>query len=254
MKSILSIFAIFLLASIVFLFGYINKEDNSFAFEENQKLTETLSASDQYKIIKLKDKVLLDIPVISQFPELARGCEVTSLSMLLLAAGINKDKMALASEIEKDPTPQSVVNGKVYFGNPHKGFVGNIYTYDQPGLGVYVEPIVKLAEKYLPGKIVNLTNSTFEDLKIYLSDKRPVWVIINTKYQQLSDSYFKTWYTEEGPIRVTSKEHSVLVTGYDKEYIYFNDPLTGTKNKKAPIVDFKKAWVQMGSQAITFQN
>jgi len=48
------------------------------------------------------------------------------------------------------------------------------------------------------------------------------------------------------------KEHSVLLTGYDKDYIYFNDPLTGEKNKKAPLKDFEESWVQMGSQAITY--
>lgn len=34
--------------------------------------------------------------------------------------------------------------------------------------------------------------------------------------------------------------------------MYFNDPLTGEKNKKAPINAFENAWVQMGKQAITY--
>jgi uncharacterized protein YvpB len=48
------------------------------------------------------------------------------------------------------------------------------------------------------------------------------------------------------------KLHSVLVTGYDQCYIYFNDPLANTKNKKAKIADFEATQVQLGRQAITY--
>ncbi|EIJ78372.1 hypothetical protein PB1_12459 [Bacillus methanolicus PB1] len=44
----------------------------------------------------------------------------------------------------------------------------------------------------------------------------------------------------------------MLITGYDDKYIYFNDPITGVKNKKIPEGDFRDAWTQMGRQAITY--
>lgn len=203
-----------------------------------------------YQFIEIKDEVMIDAPLIPQLPELPRGCEVTSLAMLLQHAGVDVDKMTLAKQVKKDPTPYKKKNGKIYFGNPHRGFVGNMYTFNKPGLGVYHEPIMELAEQYLPGRIVNLTGQSFEELKIPLSDGRPVWVIINANYKELDDSYFETWHTPDGPIKVTYKEHSVLITGYDDKYVYFNDPLL--KRKKAPIRDFEKAWVQMGSQALTY--
>ncbi|WP_264738827.1 C39 family peptidase [Cytobacillus firmus] len=203
-------------------------------------------------VIKIKEETIIDAPAINQFPELPRGCEVTSLAMLLQHAGIQADKMILAKEIKKNPEPYRIENGKIYFGHPNDGFIGDMYSFDNPGLGVYHKPVKELAEKYMPDSIEDLTGSDFEELKIHLSDSRPVWVIINTAYKQLSDDFFQTWHTPSGKIQITYKEHSVLLTGYDQEYMYFNDPLTGEKNKKAPISDFEKAWVQMGRQAITF--
>ncbi|RST76467.1 hypothetical protein D4T97_006815 [Siminovitchia acidinfaciens] len=227
---------------------------NTFNDPEEQKATalQEVQQNDDIQLIKIKDKVLLDLPVIEQLPELPRGCEVTSLAMLLESAGTSVDKMTLAKEVKRDPAPYTVKNGKVYFGNPHKGFVGDMYDFSKPGLGVYHEPIMELGENHLPGKMVNITGESFEELKIPLSDGRPVWVIINAEYRELPDSYFEVWETKTGPVKITKKEHSVLITGYDQKYIYFNDPLTGMKNKKAPIGDFKESWVQMGSQAITY--
>ncbi|AIE61101.1 C39 family peptidase [Bacillus methanolicus] len=220
--------------------------------QSSVKTNNYLEKNYKVSIIKIKDKVLLDAPVISQMPELPRGCEVTSLAMLLQDAGINADKVTLAKEIKKDTTPFIISKGKIFFGNPNDGFVGSIDNNKEPGLGVYHKPIKELADAYLPGRITDLTGSDFQELKIHLSDGRPVWVIINSQYKKLPDSQFQTWYTPTGKVKVTFKEHSVLMTGYDHHFVYFNDPLSGEKNKKAPIKDFEESWVQMGSQAITY--
>lgn len=250
-RSVLTIFFLLFIAYIIY------------SFLEDESLSSTLNSSIEldeifhkekydYSIIKIEDHILIEAPMIEQMPQLPRGCEVTSLAMLLQHAGINADKMTLAEQVKKDPTPYTVEKGKIHFGNPYDGFVGNMYTYDKPGLGVYHKPIAILANQYLPEKILDLTGRSFQELKIHLSDGRPVWVIINTAYNQLDESFFQTWHTPSGKIKITYKQHSVLVTGYDKEFIYFNDPLTGIKNRKAPLENFEKSWLQMGSQAITY--
>ncbi|MFK4997364.1 C39 family peptidase [Bacillus sp. N9] len=52
-------------------------------------------------LIKIEESVWIDAPHIQQLPELPRGCEVTSLAMLLGSAGVHVDKMKLAEEVKK---------------------------------------------------------------------------------------------------------------------------------------------------------
>lgn len=195
---------------------------------------------------------LMSAPLVKQMPELPRGCEVTSLSMLLNNAGIKANKMTLAKQVKKDPTPYRYVNGKKYFGNPHVGFVGDMYSFSKPGFGVFHRPIEALAKTYMPNRIVNISGQSFESVLDYVSAGRPVWVITTSTFSYVPGSYWQTWYTPQGPVRITYKEHSVLITGYDSKYIYFNDPLDGKKNKKHPRKQFIEGWNQYGKQAISY--
>lgn len=197
--------------------------------------------------------VTLDVPLVAQMPELPRGCEVTSLDMLLLDAGFNVSKMTLASQVKKDPTPYSKVNGQVYFGNPYSGFVGDMYSFSKPGLGVYHGPIAELTNNYLPNRVVDFSGSAFEEIYKYLNNGKPVWVINNVLFDTVPSQYWYTWNTPTGKISITYKEHSVLITGYDSSYIYFNDPLAVIKNRKVSISAFKRGWEQMGKQAISYR-
>lgn len=204
------------------------------------------------EIVKLIDPpyALLDAPIISQLPELQRGCEVTSLAMMIEQAGKKADKMTLAKQIKKVPFTDK--NG--YRGNPNDGFVGNIYTFSQPGLGVYHGPIYKLAKHYLGDEVVDLTGKDWKAVEEKLANGHAVWVIVNSAFSPLPDydHYWYTFWTKEGAIRVTYKEHSVLVTGYSPHSVYINDPLSGKKNLQLNKADFVKAWKQMGSQAISY--
>lgn len=197
---------------------------------------------------------LLDnVPLIQQKPELDRGCEVTSLAMVLQHAGVDVDKMELAEKIKKVDTPYKNENGTYYYGNPNDGFVGDIYTFDNMGYGVYHGPVAELAEKYLPGRIEDISGGTFDELLAKVEKGKPVWIIINADFRKLPASEFRTWNTPSGQVKITWKEHSVVITGFDKEHVYVNDPLNKEKNRKLPREDFVKAWKQMGSQAITYK-
>lgn len=195
---------------------------------------------------------VLQVPLILQLPELPRGAEVTSLAMMLNFAGEKVSKIELANEIKKDPTPLSIEDGKIYYGHPNDGFVGDMFSFEQPGYGVYHKPIVELAEAYLPDQIVDMTGASFGDILFPLHIGYPVWAIIHTQFKELSENEFQTWDTPSGEIQITHYKHAVLITGYDEKHIYYNDPLSKEVNRPISRNRFRDSWIQMGRQAVSF--
>lgn len=194
------------------------------------------------------EKVILsNVPLIQQLPELDRGCEVTSLAMLLQYAGVSVDKMELASEIKKVNFLDNGVRG-----DPNEGFVGNIYTFSESGYGVYHGPLFQLAKKYLPNKAIDLTGKSIEEVYKSVKSGKPVVMITNATFTLLDENEFTTWETNSGDVSITYNEHCVVFIGYDKEFVYIRDPLSDSLDVKVPRESFEQAWVQMGSQAISY--
>ncbi|WP_052427444.1 C39 family peptidase [Neobacillus niacini] len=198
--------------------------------------------------VVLAEEIQLDVPLLNQMdsPRLYNGCEVTSLAMLLQYWGIDVTKNKLAEQIPRVPLQYG--DGKK--GNPNMGFVGNME--DGPGLGVYQGPIFYLANKHISEQLMvqNLSNHPFSSILKKVSQGLPVWVITTSSFSPIPD--FETWSTPQGTVGITYKMHSVVITGYDQEYIYLNDPY-GTKNKKVDREKFIASWEQMGSQAIVIE-
>lgn len=162
------------------------------------------------------EKVILsNVPFIQQLPELDRGCEVTSLAMMLQYAGITVDKMKLANEIKKVDFMNDGVRG-----NPNEGFVGNIYTFSESGYGVYHGPLFQLAKKYLPNKAVDLTGKSIEEMYNSVKAGQPVVMITNATFAPLDEDEFTTWETNSGDVSITYNEHCVVLIGYDQESVY----------------------------------
>ncbi|PEX93222.1 C39 family peptidase [Bacillus cereus] len=194
------------------------------------------------------EKVILsNVPLIQQLPELDRGCEVTSLAVMLQYAGVSVDKMELANEIKKVNFMEGGVRG-----NPNEGFVGNIYTFSESGYGVYHEPLFQLAKKYLPNKAVDLTGKSIEEMYKSVKAGQPVVMITNATYAPLDEDEFTTWETNSGDVSITYNEHCVVLIGYDKESVYIRDPLNDSLDVKVPRESFEQAWIQMGSQAVSY--
>lgn len=220
-----------------------NRQENASALTtivDEIKSKSPLKAKEAYSIA--------DVPHIMQRPELDRGCEVTSLAMLLQFYGFDVTKMSLADEIDKVPFEEGN-----YRGDMREGFVGNMETFNESGIGVYIDPIEKLAKKYAKGKVISLEGKDISSIYKQVAKGRPVWVITNAEFKKLPESAFTTWNTKNGELKITYSMHSVVITGYDKDYVYVNDPLAQLPNTKLAKKDFEEAWVQMGSQALTIK-
>ena len=209
---------------------------------------ELLNIEDAKSAVKVvhKKRVVLNVPLINQMddPKLYNGCEVTSLAMVLNYNGIDVTKSELADNIETVPFQYD--NGE--HGNPNDGFVGSVSGSTSTGLGVYHGPIYKLAKQYADN-VYDLTGSNFDTVVNKVEEGHPVWTITTTAFAPVSD--FESWDTPDGKIDVTYSEHSVCITGFDrdKRVIYVNDPY-GYKNREVDWNDFAAAYKQMGKQAI----
>lgn len=240
-----------------------NKVDNTNIekVEENNlvggsKISDNI-LEDEDKIVKdnLEEKLMascrLDVSLILQNPELYNGCEITSLTMLLNYKGISVDKLTLANEMPKDNTElERGSNGEIYrWGNPNNGFVGDVYG-DEIGISIAPTPLMPLVEKYYNEGALNLTGCKIEDLKKAISNNNPVLVWVTADFTRPNE--FFTWIDSSGnEVQGTFETHTVLLTGYDEDSFYYNDPLSGYKDMKISSDQFEAVWTDMGKKALT---
>lgn len=231
----------------------ISKKHEVVSKNKNRKISqaEKVQQKEDIDSSKVKEKVVLDVPIISQYPELQNGCEVTSLAMLLNYAGIQVDKMILADKVIKDDIPltHDDEGNILQWGNPDEGFVGDI-TGEEVGFGVYDKPILELLNQYMPNRGVNLTNQSFHQLIKSINKGKPVIVWITISYE--SPKEYKKWKKGAQTIKATFEEHAVVLVGYDKKYCYINDPASGKKAQKIKKSTFKKIWSKMGKMAVSY--
>lgn len=211
----------------------------------NTSAPKKLSASEQNK------KVILNVPIIAQTPELKYGCEVTSLAMVLQYAGIKVNKQELASRIKKDNDP--LIIGKsgeiLQWGNPKHGFVGDM-TGKNKGFAVYVQPLQQLMEQYLPGQTLNFTHKPFDEVLAQIKNGKPVVVWTTGSFSPPKN--WTSWRHGNEQIKTTFDLHAVVLVGYDSGFVYLNDPLRVKKAVKVNKQVFIQSWNALGQQALSY--
>lgn len=193
----------------------------------------------------------LEVELISQLPEYKNGCEATSLTMLLNYAGVKVDKSTVVSKMKRDTT-EVKYDGRgniLEWGDPRIGFVGDV-TGAKPGYSIDPVALKSVVEEYLPGKSLDLTGCEFYKLQDILYTGRPIVVWTNKTFEEPKVSY--TWTSTLGKISAFKNQHAIILTGYDENNFYYNDPLTGEKNASISKEVFKKVWIAMGSKALSY--
>lgn len=231
--------AVYLRASDTPLMGTLDIQPLSSMEEEQSEEEEVTPAA-----------ALLEAPLVLQNPELPRGCEITSLTMLLNYYGIDKTKLELADEMVRDTTPIKWAKGGgiEYWGHPNDGFVGEI-TRKAIGFGIYHRALFVTLQDNIP-EAIDLTGEPFSVLESYIAKGSPVvaWTTLNYTVPK----EWVEWDTPSGQLRTTYQEHAVLLTGYDEEYVYLNDPLKTEKNVKIKKEQFISSWEAMDKQALSY--
>ena len=163
--------------------------------------------------------------------------------------GYETTKNQLAEQLDYVP----VFNADGTHGDPNEGFVGDISGGDW-AMGVYVPPVASLAQQIVQTDYHTFpkTDAQLDDIKKALSKGNPVWTSVTINFEVPDETDFMTWTTNNGEVRVTPLVHACVVTGYDKENIYVNDPY-GVKNRAVPINDFLAIFTAMGGQMLTLE-
>lgn len=197
--------------------GYITKATLK------EKGTKRVLATYQYKpktvYGKHADRIsgkTLNVPIISQRPQLPTGCEITAVTMMLQYKGAKVDKVMLAKKMP-------------YSSNPSKGYVGNPFT--SHGWTIYPPALMNLVKKYA-GSSINLTGKSHATIEKQLRNNKPIVV----------------WVSPMHGFTV----HALVLTGYDQNNYYFNDCWTGKKNVKISKNQFNRMWGNQHKRAISY--
>ena len=204
-----------------------------------------------------QSKKISNVPLIGQ-SKLPTGCETCSATMLLNFYGYKIPETTFADKyLVKKPFGYS--NGSYTGPDPNCAFVGTPYSSNS--YGAYAPIMAKCMNKYLSDKsykAVEISGKSLEYLSgKYVAQGQPimVWATIN-----MSPSFkTTTWrvnYTDENAkyklgsyYTWTAGEHCLLLTGYDKDYYYFNDPWTNacTRYSKSLV---NTRYNELGKQAV----
>lgn len=205
--------------------------------------------------IKYDEKKQVEVPHIYQLPEYPNGCEAASATMLL---NYYKIPTTLSSFVH-DYLPTKEVkeeNGLRFGPNPSKYYAGDP-TDEKRGWGCFdrvikdsLENILKdyqqQNKEILSEVFLNINKSSLSSI----SNSLPLMIWVTTDYEASKEVYEWFSYDKKRTYTYPKNSHAVVVTGYDENYYYINDPLK--TEKKIPVKKeiLEKSFDSLGRQSI----
>ena len=196
--------------------------------------------------------LLINVPYYSQ-EEYPTGCELVSASMLLGYYGFETTAGEL---IEKGHIRTSVIteiDGIRYGGDPDKVFIGS--PYDENSYGCWSGAVISCLESYLPKEceVSDLSGKSLAELCTeYIENDIPVLVWASIDMRETYKNESSSWIIDDTgeTFQWISREHCMVLVGYDDEYYWFNDPYNGNG-----VVPYEKKlaeqrYRELGKQAV----
>ncbi|MGN0695555.1 MAG: C39 family peptidase [Oscillospiraceae bacterium] len=171
-----------------------------------------------------------DFPVISQYPELPTGCEITSACALLRYLGFDADKTVLCDLYMRQSSSFFTDENDVLYGpDPDYSFAGDPYDF---GYGCYENVICSAMNSYFAAnrkfseyEAVSLTGINTADLEKLIDEGVPVIVWASQKMDVYKYSEQSEWYVTGTDKKITwlGNSHTLVLVGYDLNAYYFMD-------------------------------
>lgn len=224
---------------------------DSFSDFEKEKYESNLNNIDEYY-----PSIKTNVPFISQLPNYPNGCEATSAVMLLRYYGIDisLDEFVL-KYLKKDNIYSK--DGERFGPDPKTTYAGNPGSLTG-GFGIFAPGIRDAMEKALAEK---MDSSSTERLYVFGNDDTsypleyyklsfPIVIWATTNYEPTKEMW--TWKSVDGTHSYTypKNSHTIVVTGFDENYYYVNDPLQSSENTKIEKEKLEKSFDSLGRQVV----
>ena len=227
----------------------IENAEEQITINEAPNPDDTNSITETNELVIENELYLIDVPFISQLTGYPTGCEAVSTAMVLNYYGYEISPGEIIDEhliISPLPTEQNEV---VQADSPWNAFIGDPYSND--GYGCYSTVIENALYNIIDDNvnyIVRSENSTLDELcQNYVANDIPVivWATADMRPGYVSEY----WIAPDGEtVSWIAPEHCLVLTGFDDEYYYFNDPRCG---KNTP---YRKASAESAFESLYCQS
>lgn len=204
-------------------------------------------------------KVVLDIPIINQYPELPIGCEVTSATAVLQYLGFEIDKLTLTDKyLEWDDNFTYDENMVSHGPDPKRVFAGNPYNW---GYGCYAPVIAETMNRFFADqkadfKALVMDEINSADIEKLINEGVPliVWASIDMKAYKYDEP--SEWVINGTNRTFTwlGNSHTLVLCGYDNYCYYFMDCNDKDEITPYPKESFLKRFKENGCQCVAVKD